>query len=719
MPPDEALVETDGIEIVKANGAVTQAPVALEMDEADGLAPALNDEMAQEEEQEEESSDPTRPLISLFDVDKQTVEVLAKKGITNFTPVQAQSYDMLRAGHDVLARSRTGTGKTLAFALPLVQKLAEEARDGMRSHRGRTPRCVVIAPTRELAKQVAETFEMLARPHRLVVTTFHGGVPYPPQQRILRNGVDVLVGTPGRVIDHLNEGTLDLSDAKYAVLDEADEMLNMGFKDDVETILQATAPEGRQTVLFSATHPPWVRSVARTYLTDPLTVDATGRGESEVATTVDHRAILTPGVDSARIRTLADVISVYGASEEGGTTRTIVFTATKRECDELCVSGPLASLSAQPLHGDVSQNQREVTLQKFRDGHFPVLVATDVAARGIDVSGVDLIVQYRMPQDPDSYVHRSGRTGRAGRNGVSLLLYSEREQRELRGLEQRANVKFTRVGPPSLSTVMNSAAGLVPRRLSTVEDNVLPYFEQTAKDILQSEDALAQVSAALALVAGRREIMERSLLTGEEGLTTLLMVATDGTPLTPGDAMGAVSQLGPVDEVTGIRAADSVGKIRSCQNPAQLVLDLPSALATTFIEAAQTMEGSLSESPSRGRNLLQAGVLRFSTCTELPPLRNDFGGRGGGGRGRGGRGGRGGNFRGRGGYGGRGGGGYRDRGGYRGGGGGSGYASRSSYGGDRSGRSSYGGGDRGGFRGGGSRGGGGSYRGGGGGYDGY
>ena len=283
------------------------------------------------------------------------------------------------------------------------------------------------------------------------------------------------------MIDHLNEGTLDLSDAKYAVLDEADEMLNMGFKEDVEIILQATAQEGRQTVLFSATHPPWVRSVARTYLTEPFTVDATGKGESEVASTVEHMAVLTPGQDSARIRTLADVISVYGTTDS----RTIVFTSTKRECDELTVTGPLAALSAQPLHGDVSQNQREVTLQKFREGHFPVLVATDVAARGIDVTGVDLIVQYRMPQDPDSYVHRSGRTGRAGREGISILLYSEREQRDVRNLEQRANVRFTKAGPPSVTTVMAAAAGLVPRRLTTVDDKVLTYFEESAKAILE------------------------------------------------------------------------------------------------------------------------------------------------------------------------------------------------------------------------------------------
>mmetsp|Transcript_39729 Transcript_39729/g.125441 ORF Transcript_39729/g.125441 Transcript_39729/m.125441 type:complete len:461 (+) Transcript_39729:41-1423(+) len=347
-------------------------------------------------EEEEEEYDPERPPIASFDVGAATVAVLAAKGITHFTPIQAKSFSLLKGGADMLGRSRTGTGKTLAFALPLITALAELQEPGERLPRGRTPRMVVLAPTRELARQVSEVCSMLAAPHRLRTVLFHGGVPYPPQQRALRDGVDVLIGTPGRVIDHLSEGALDLSGVRFAVLDEADEMLNMGFKDDVETILQATDDSLRQTVLFSATHPPWVKSVAREYQKSPELIDVVGRGRSEAASTVQHIAVLTPDAEASRARTLADLISVHAT---GADTRTIVFTATKREVDDLCVSAALAPLSAQPLHGDISQKARETTLQKFRDGHFPVLVATDVAARGIDIEGVDLIVQYRLPQD--------------------------------------------------------------------------------------------------------------------------------------------------------------------------------------------------------------------------------------------------------------------------------------------------------------------------------
>ena len=504
-------------------------------------------------------------------------------------------------------------------------------------------------------------------------------------------------------------------------------MLNMGFKDDVETMLNAASCEGRQTLLFSATHPPWVRSVARTYLHQPVTIDATGAGNTEANMDVEHRAVLTPAAEASRSGTLADVIAVYGTPE----TRTIVFTATKRECDELCASGPLAPLSPQALHGDVSQNQREVTMKKFREGHFNVLVATDVAARGIDVSGVDLIVQYRIPQDPDSYVHRAGRTGRAGRSGVSILLYTEREARELRGLEGRTGVKFARAGPPSAATVMKAAAQLVPKRISMVDPAVRRYFEDAATSLLADERATDKVAAALALVAGKISLAQRSLLTGEDGVVTLQLEASDGSPLAPGDAMAAVASVGA--SADGQRAADHVGKIRACHLPSRLVFDLPAEMAHTLVESFAATSPSPAEAgsdpeggsaggvgssepspatpsspygaraqgsprpprPGGGRsNLLAEGVLSLAVCEELPPLRTDFdrgrgGGRGGGGGGYG-RGG--GGFRGRGRYGGRGGGGYGG-GGYGGGGGGG-----------------YGGGGGGG--GGGYRGGGGGYRGG-------
>ena len=543
-----------------------------------GAAELDLDDAPAADEPETPAHDPDRPPISMFDIDDATVTLLAAKGIDQMTPVQAQSFDLLRSGRDMLARSRTGTGKTLAFSLPLVQRLAQLQREeGGRPAMGRAPKMLVLAPTRELAKQVGEVLEMLARPHGLHATTFTGGTPYPPQQRALNRGIDILVGTPGRIIDHLNGGSLDLSSLHAAVLDEADEMLNMGFKEDVETILESSEGGGlRQTVLFSATHPPWVKAVCRKFQTDPVVVDAVGKGQSEAATTVEHRAVLTPGSDIARCSTLADIISVYGSGHE---CRTIVFTSTKREADELCVSAPLSALSPQPLHGDVSQTQRDVTLKRFREGHFNVLVATDVAARGIDISGVDLIVQYRMPQDPDSYVHRSGRTGRAGRSGVSLLLYNERENRDVNNLERRAGVKFMRDGPPSTTTVMAAAANLVPRRLAVVQPKVRDYFTHAAEEILakEPEQALEQVARALALVAGKVSLTERSLLTGEDGMTTLVAETIDGTPLTPNDAMAAVGQVGKTE--TGDIAADHVGKIRSCQDPNKARLQLPPSLA--------------------------------------------------------------------------------------------------------------------------------------------
>jgi ATP-dependent RNA helicase DDX21 len=274
--------------------------------------------------------------------------------------------------------------------------------------------------------------------------------------------------------------------------------------------------------------------------------------------------VLTPAAETARCSTLADVIAVYGTENA----KTIVFTSTKREVDELCASSALSALSPQALHGDFSQAQRDLTLRRFREGHFNVLVATDVAARGIDIQGIDLVVQYRLPQDPDSYVHRSGRTGRAGRTGTSLLLYSEREEREVTNLERRANVRFVKSGPPSTSTVMAAAAQLVPRRLKAVEPKVQKYFTAAAAELLAGDDVVAHVAQALALVAGKVTLTQRSLLTGEEGQTTLLLEASDGSMLTAGDAMAAINRLGKTS--SGERAADHVGKIRACEDASQV-----------------------------------------------------------------------------------------------------------------------------------------------------
>ena len=242
---DEAICATDEV-ICATVGELdaAAAPAAAKVD-LDGLFGGV-------EEGKEAAVD---DVIANSDVDPRMVELLAAKGIVKFTPIQIQSYALLRRGADMLGRSQTGTGKTLAFALPMMQRV-QDSRAGPKE-RGRKTAILVLAPTRELARQVAETFEMLARPDGLSVSVFHGGTPYGPQQRALRDGLDVIVGTPGRIIDHLQNGDLDLSEVQHVVLDEADEMLNMGFKDDVETMLAACTHEARQTVLFSATHPPW------------------------------------------------------------------------------------------------------------------------------------------------------------------------------------------------------------------------------------------------------------------------------------------------------------------------------------------------------------------------------------------------------------------------------------------------------------------------------
>ena len=319
--------------------------------------------------------------------------------------------------------SLLGTGKTLAFGLPSLTRLVEITKQkGTRDERGRMMRgrkvsMIVLCPTRELARQVSEELEGVARPLGLFVEVFHGGVSYDPQGRALRNGVDILVGTPGRVMDHMDRGNLDLGECNIVVLDEADEMLNMGFAEDVEVILEdigANNNEKTQCLLFSATTPPWVKRIGAQYQSDVVSIDATSEeGGARVAKTVRHLAVqLPPGAASKR-SVLEDIIAVEiskdadnrklpeidgtnaiaaaaaekkaksnGAMQQRIFGKTIVFTETKREADELVSGGVFKSLTAQALHGDVGQKQRDSTLNAFRCGAFNVLVATDVAARG-------------------------------------------------------------------------------------------------------------------------------------------------------------------------------------------------------------------------------------------------------------------------------------------------------------------------------------------------
>ncbi|CAM9683057.1 unnamed protein product, partial [Hapterophycus canaliculatus] len=281
-------------------------------------------------------------------------------------PLQAQTYEHIRRGKDLIGRARTGMGKTLAFAVPVIEKLLAAGSGSLKP--GRRPRVLVMAPTRELAKQVAADFELTAP--SLKTTCIYGGAPYRPQEDALRWGLDVVVGTPGRLLDHIGRGTLNLSDAEFVILDEADQMLDMGFKEEMEKVFEACGEEGekgRQMLLFSATMPPWVDKVVKAYMKeDRVFIDLVKEGSVKASKDVEHIGI--PCHWQSRSSTINDIVSVYGA---GGNKRTIVFCTTKRDCNELCMD-PKMTYDCQALHGDITQANRESTLAGFKKGSFKV-----------------------------------------------------------------------------------------------------------------------------------------------------------------------------------------------------------------------------------------------------------------------------------------------------------------------------------------------------------
>lgn len=593
------------------------------------------------------------PAVTKFRLSPSTVEALARNNITHFTEVQAGTFDLLFDGSDVIAKSRTGTGKTLAFALPILERLALKQKEQGPRQRGDGPGCIVLAPTRELAKQVAREMSYIGKQLGLSVECFYGGSSYTAQENALRRGLDVVVGTPGRIIDHLDRGTLRLESIQFAVLDEADEMLSMGFAEDVENVFQTLPPrEERQVILFSATVPHWVKQLASQYQKKDVKIfDSVSTG-IQTSTTVRHCAVRVPERDESRASLLADIIAVYcrGAASGDGNlepSRAMVFTETKREADELVAGGSLDGCGAAVLHGDVSQRQREQTLAQFRSGRFQVLVATDVAARGLDISGVDVVVQYRVPRDAESYIHRAGRTGRAGKSGTAVVMFNDRELRGLRDLEYRCKVQFERESAPAPERALDAAVEYAVMSAKTVQERVLKHLSPTADEILAlpEEERRSTLTGLLAVAGRRTSLLDRSILSGEQGMRTIHVTGKHG--LTPSIALRCLSTLAEEKGHSRLR----VGLIRIC-NDGSAVVDVPSKIADLILEASV-----------RGTD------LNVAAAVEIPPLREDRRDSSRG-RDRDRRGGRGGS-----GYGG-----YRDRGGYRSGSGGGYRGGRDTYG---------------------------------------
>uniref|UniRef100_A0A1A7YXW4 RNA helicase n=1 Tax=Iconisemion striatum TaxID=60296 RepID=A0A1A7YXW4_9TELE len=479
-----------------------------------------SDDSASDSERENELTPEQREgAFSNFRISQVTIDKLKARGVSYLFDIQVKSFDPVYDGEDVIAQARTGTGKTFSFAIPLVEKLQKEAGEKIR---GRPPKVLVLTPTRELAIQVAKDFKDVSK--RLVISCFYGGSSYNPQLDAIRTGIDVLVGTPGRIKDHLQNNKLNLSQLKHVVLDEVDQMLDMGFAEQVEEILGSSyekdSASNPQTLLFSATCPTWVYDVAKKYMRPGCKhIDLIGKKTQKTATTVEHLAIACHW--SQRAAVLGDVIQVYSGSHG----RTIVFCETKREANELSLNASIKQ-SAQSLHGDIPQKQRETTLKGFRNGSFEVLVATNVAARGLDIPEVDLVVQCSPPKDVESYIHRSGRTGRAGRTGICICFYQRKEEDQLRYVENKAGITFRRVGVPTANDIIKSSSKDAVRFLDSVPVTAINYFRESAEKLIEERGAVDALAAALAHISGATSLEQRSLLNSDAGYTTMQLVCS-------------------------------------------------------------------------------------------------------------------------------------------------------------------------------------------------
>ncbi len=422
-------------------------------------------------------------------------------GYESPSPIQAATIPALLAGKDVLGQAQTGTGKTAAFALPILSRLKLDQRK---------PQALVLAPTRELAIQVAEAFQRYAsKIPGFVVLPIYGGQGYAPQLTALKRGVHVVVGTPGRVIDHLERGTLDLSELTTLVLDEADEMLRMGFIDDVETVLKKTPPT-RQVALFSATMPQVIRRIAQTYLKDPQEVTITSK--TTTATNIRQRFWYVSGMHKLDALTRILEAEPYEAM--------IVFARTKLGTEELAQKLQARGLAAAAINGDIQQQQRERTIQQLKDGKLDILVATDVAARGLDVERISHVLNYDIPYDTESYVHRVGRTGRAGRNGDAILFVTPREKGMLRSIERATRQPIEEMKLPSVEAVNDKR---VERFLGRITDSLAtgePGEYRSLVERYESENNVPMVDIAAALAR---------LLQGD----TPLLLGPDRTPAAP------------------------------------------------------------------------------------------------------------------------------------------------------------------------------------------
>ncbi|MBN6188667.1 DEAD/DEAH box helicase [Aneurinibacillus sp. BA2021] len=468
--------------------------------------------------------------FSDFALHKTIQQAIHDMGFEEPSPIQEQCIPKILEGGDLIGQAQTGTGKTAAFGLPLIEKMTNK----------NAVQAIVLTPTRELAIQVSGELRKIAKYKRVRTLPIYGGQSIGHQIRALKQGVQVVIGTPGRVLDHLRRKTLRLDQVSMLVLDEADEMLDMGFQEDIESIIKET-PTERQTLLFSATMPQEIQRLARKYMNEPQTV-AISRKEVTAPTI---QQVYYKVFERSKLESLCRILD----SEE--IELGIVFCRTKRGVDELTEALQERGYLASGLHGDLSQAQRDKVMHSFRDSSIELLVATDVAARGIDVGNVSHVVNYDIPQDPESYVHRIGRTGRAGRSGIAMTLVTPREMKQLRTIEKISKSSLESRNVPSLEEVMERQQNIWKEQLITLvegDEDMTPFFEvvnQLKEEYPLEKLAAAALSLAFApsVSSAQEEVYDFGDTGASKGKVRFFMNIGRSLDIRPPDLIKEISEL--------------------------------------------------------------------------------------------------------------------------------------------------------------------------------
>ena len=444
---------------------------------------------------------PAEEITSFEDLhlDRKIINALKDMGFEEPSPIQKGAIPLALEGEDLIGQAQTGTGKTAAFGIPIIQNLDEKNRH---------VQALVMSPTRELCIQVADEITKIGRTKRVRVLPVYGGQPIDRQIRSLRNGIQVVIGTPGRLLDHIRRQTISLDHVKFLVLDGADEMLDMGFVDDMEEIIK-NVPTERQTMLFSATMPRPILSISKKYMRAPKLVAI-------------HKEVVTaPTIDQYYYETRDKVDGLCRILDTTDDCRMIIFCRTKKGVDELVIALATRGYEAEGMHGDLSQNQRDRVMKKFRQGQVDILVATDVAARGLDIDNITHVVNFDIPQDPESYVHRIGRTGRAGNTGVALTFITPREFRQLKLIERSIKTKIIRGTLPTDASVLERQREQIVSKMQSILEQdrfheYLPIVEALEKDYDTQDIAAAALKF---MQEGAKALEEPEEQVGPAGLS--------------------------------------------------------------------------------------------------------------------------------------------------------------------------------------------------------